>query len=70
MYVLTRVFSFTTYDGTTINNEERNKFQIRKNAQIYSIFKELQEKLAFTKITAHAFEAVNFLNIFLKFCGF
>ena len=36
-YVLTRVSSFTTYEGTTINNEDRKEFQIRKNAKIYSI---------------------------------
>ena len=33
-------------------------------------FKELQEKSAFLKIAAHAFEARNFLNIYLKFCCF
>ena len=36
-YVLRRVSSFTTYDGTNINNEDRKESQIRKNAQIYAI---------------------------------
>ena len=36
-YVLTRVSSFTTYERTTNNNEDRKEFQIRKNAKIYSI---------------------------------
>ena len=37
MYVLTSVSSFTTYDGTTIDNEDRAEIQIRKNAKTYSI---------------------------------
>ena len=28
---------FTEEDGTTINNEDRKEFQIRKNAKVYSI---------------------------------
>ena len=35
--MLTRVSNFKTYDGTTIINEDRKKFWIRKNAKIYSI---------------------------------
>ena len=37
---------------------------------MFVTFKELKEKLVFTKITAQAFEAGNFLNIFLRFWGF
>ena len=33
-------------------------------------FKELQEKSAFLKIPAQAYEAGDFLNIFLRFWGF
>ena len=43
---------------------------MRKNAKKKSInvaFKELHEKSAFLKIAAQAFEAGDFLNIFLKF---
>ena len=29
---------FTEEDGTSINNEERKGFQLRKNAKIYPIF--------------------------------
>ena len=29
---------FTEEDGTSINNEDRKEFQIRKNAKIYSSF--------------------------------
>ena len=37
--MLTRVSSFKTYDGTTINNENRKEFQIRKKlAEIHSIY--------------------------------
>ena len=36
-YMLTRVFNFTTYDGTAINNEDRKEFEIRKNAKTLSI---------------------------------
>ena len=28
--MLTRVSNFTTYDGTTINNEDRKEFLIKK----------------------------------------
>ena len=28
---------FTEEDGTSINNEDKKEFQIRKNAKIYSI---------------------------------
>ena len=27
----------TDEDGTTINNEDRKEFQVRKNAKIYSV---------------------------------
>ena len=30
-------FMFTEEDGTSINNEDRKEFWIRKNAKIYSI---------------------------------
>ena len=46
---------FTEEDGTAINNEDRKEFQIRRNAKIYPIFY-LQEKSAFLKVVAQAFE--------------
>ena len=42
----------------------------KKKAKIYlilSLLKTLQEKSAFLKISAQAFEAGDFLNIFLRF---
>ena len=47
---------FTEADGTSIVNEDIKEFQIRKYAKILT-FKELQEKSAFLKIAAQAFEA-------------
>ena len=35
--MLTLASSFTTYNGTTINNEFSKEFQTRKNAKIHSI---------------------------------
>ena len=46
---------FTEEDGTTINNEDKKEFLIRKNAKIYWIL----------KLAAQAFEVGHFLNIFL-----
>ena len=40
------------------------------NLLSFVTFKELQEKSAFLKIAAQAFEAGDFLNIFLRFWGF
>ena len=45
----------------------------KKKAKIYlilSLLKTLQEKSAFLKISAQAFEAGDFLNILLTFLGF
>ena len=45
----------------------------KKKAKIYlilSLLKSLQEKSAFLKISAQAFEAGDFLNILLRFLGF
>ena len=44
----------------------------KKNENLlnFVIFKELQEKSAFLKIAAQAFEAGDFLNIFFRFLGF
>ena len=33
---------FTEEDGTSINNEDRKEFQIRKNVKVYRIFKFLR----------------------------
>ena len=33
---------FTEEDGTSINNEDRKEFQIRKNAKIYPMFQPLK----------------------------
>ena len=35
--MLAHVFNFKTYDGTTINNEDRKEFYIRKDAKTSSI---------------------------------
>ena len=32
-YILKCVFNFTVYDGTTINNEAKKEFYVRKNAK-------------------------------------
>ena len=45
----------------------------KKKAKIYlilSLLKSLQEKSAFLKISAQAFETGDFLSIFLRFWGF
>ena len=58
-----------------INNEDGKEFYIRKNGTIYSILQLLknsrknQEKSAFIKIAAQAFQAGYFLDIFLMFWG-
>ena len=52
---------------------ETKKILNNKKAKIYlilSLLKSLQEKSAFLKISAQAFEAGDFLNIFLRFSGF
>ena len=36
-YMLTRVSNFTTYDGTTIKNEDKRILNKKENAKIYSI---------------------------------
>ena len=46
-----------------------NKKKI-ENLLNFVTFKELQEKSAFLKIAAQAFEAGDFLNIFFRFFGF
>ena len=59
-----------------INNEDGKEFYIRKNGTIYSILQLLknsrknQQKSAFIKIAAQAFQAGDFLDIFLMFWGF
>ena len=57
-------------DGATINNEDRKESDTRKNLPYFVTFKELQQKSAFLKIKAQAFEAGDFLSIFLRFWGF
>ena len=45
----------------------------KEKAKIYlilTLLKSLQEKSAFLKISAQAFETGNFLNIFLRLLGF
>ena len=64
---------FTTEDGTTIRNEDRKRIlnkKIVKNLLNFVTFKELKKQWAFLKILDQAFEAADFLNIFLKFRGF
>ena len=64
---------FTTENGTTIRNEDRKRIlnkKIVKNLLNCVTFKELKNQSAFLKIVDQAFEAGDFLNIFLKFRGF
>ena len=64
---------FTTENGTTIRNEDRKRIlnkKIVKNLLNFVTFKELKNQSAFLKIVDQAFEAGDFLNIFLKFRGF
>ena len=60
---------FTEKDGTTIINEDRKKLKKKKfqNLLNFVTFKEPQEKSAFLKIAAQAFEAVDFGYIFVRF---
>ena len=46
--------------------ETEKNFKEAKSYSILSILKSLQEKSTFLKISAQAFEAGNFLNIFLR----
>ena len=38
MFLWFNLSMFAEEDGTSINNEDRKEFQIRKNAKIYPIF--------------------------------
>ena len=52
---------FTEEDGTTINNEDRKEFQIRKKMLIFS---------KFSNFAGQVFEAGNFLKYFLQVLAF
>ena len=63
---------FTTEDGTTIRNEDRKRIlnkKIVKNLLNFVTFKELKKQWAILKILDQAFEAGDFLNLFLRFRG-
>ena len=63
----TQVLHYYTFYGYTINDEDRKIILTKKkcwNLLNFVTFKEFQEKSAFLKIVAQAFEARGFLNIF------
>ena len=55
---------------TEKNFKQEKKLKLCKLKLNFVTFKELQEKSAFLKIGAQAFEAEYFLNICLRFLGF
>ena len=63
---------FTEEDSTAVTNEDKRILNNKKMLKCFNFvtFKELKEVLMFLKIADQAFEAGDFLNIFLRFLGF
>ena len=64
---------FTEEDGTTINNEDRKEFQIRKKMLIFSKFPNFYRALVEISVfqnCSQVFEAGNFLKYFLQVLAF
>ena len=64
--------NLTTYDGTTLIMKTEKNFKQEKMLKFtpFSNFEELYEKSVLLKIAGQAFEAGDFINIFLSVWGF